>query len=420
MTSHTQVRPAPDPDTATADQGLPAPAIAAAQALLEAAGRDRKVLSALAGGGAVAALESAFAAAVGAPFAVAVASGTAALHAALLVADVGPGDEVIVAAYGWGQTVAAVLATGATPVFADATLETGNLDPDSVAACIGPTTRAILATHLFGCPAPMDRLQPLAREHGLVLLADAAQALGAELRGQPLGAWADLTGYSLGAGKVATAGEGGMVVCHSADHYERLLLASQHPLRALREIEDPGLRGSVRNEFGLSYRLTHLQASLALAELAAVQERVAARRRAAESIARALSEEPRLILDEPPATVVHSYHQIVARFLGEETERQDFVESRQAQGWAMRCGPVQCPLHLRPPFQPGGGWFPRGLAPRAAHPSWQPGSCPNAERRCQQEVRIERARPKSIVTSMADEIGLSSASGLVADTCLLD
>jgi len=139
--------------------GLAAPALESARALLEEAARDRRALSALAGGGILGELEDAFATAAGAPFALAVSSGTAALHAALLATDIGPGDEVILAAYGWGQTAAAVLATGATPVFADVSLATGNLDPVSAIERIGSTTRAILVTHLFGCPAPMDALR---------------------------------------------------------------------------------------------------------------------------------------------------------------------------------------------------------------------------------------------------------------------
>jgi len=375
--------------------GLGLAAIRAAQEVLAAARGDRRALSALAGGHAVGALERAFAADQGVPFALAVSSGTAALHAALLAADLGPGDQVIVAAYGWGQTVAAVLATGATPVFADVLPDSGNLDPRSTATLIGPRTRAILVTHLFGCPAPMPELEQLAADHGLTLIADAAQALGASIAGRPLGSFGDLACFSLGAGKAATAGEGGLVVCQSADLYERLLIVCQHPLRGLREIEDPALRVSV-TELGLSYRLSSIQAAIALGELAAVPGRVAARRAAVSRLRGALARWPEIRLAPDPTEALHSYHQVVGCYVGSGDERQPFAERMQVAGYAVRCGPVRVPLNLRAPFVEDGNWYPRGLRPQSVHETWRAGACPVAERRCRRELLIESSESLSV------------------------
>jgi perosamine synthetase len=369
--------------------GLAPAALAGAQAVLSAAASDRRALSALAGGGAVGALEHAFATDQQVPFALAVSSGTAALHTALLAADLGPGDEVIVAAYGWGQTVAAVLASGATPVFADVLPDSGNLDPASAATLIGPRTRAILTTHLFGSPAPMTELATLATRHGLVLIADAAQALGARIEGRPLGSFGDLACFSLGAGKAATAGEGGLITCRSPDLYERLLIVCQHPLRGLREIEDPALRESV-TELCLSYRLSPLQAAIGLGELAALSGRVTARRETVSRLRETLTDDwPAIRLTPDPAGALHSYHQIVGRYAGPEEGCEPFVARLQGQGFALRRGPVRLPLHLRAPFVADGPWYPRGFRPRGTHETWRLGACPSAEQWCRTELLIE-------------------------------
>jgi perosamine synthetase len=360
----------------------------AASELLAAAGNDRTVLSGIAAGGDNAILEEAFAQAVGAPFAVAVASGFGALYAALLASDVGPGDEVVVAAYGWGQTVAAVLAVGATPVFADVDPATGNLAPEGLVARIGPATRAVLVTHLFGCPAPMDELSTICRAHGLTLIADGAQAHGARWQGRPLGAWGDAVCYSLGAGKALSAGEGGLVVCHSPELFERLLLVSQHPLRCLAEVEGPDLRDSI-GEFFPTNRIHPLAARIALAELSRLEQRIRVRRSTISRLLEGLDGLAGLDLPKDPPGGVHAYHQIVCRLTGNPDQSQGRVEALQARGIAVRRAPVRIPLHLRSPFSRGLVWYPKGLRPHRGHLSWAPGACPNAENCCRNELLIE-------------------------------
>src|SRR5262245_33828871 len=155
--------------------------------------------------------ERAVAAAVGAPHAVAVSSGTAALHAAAFAAGIGPGDEVVVPALTFAASANAVCYLGGTPVFADVCPDTLNVDPDDAARRMTDRTRALVAVDYAGQPADLDRLRALARARGVPLIEDAAHGLGAEYRGRRVGAIADLTTFSFHPVKHVAAGEGGLV-----------------------------------------------------------------------------------------------------------------------------------------------------------------------------------------------------------------
>ncbi len=342
-------------------------------------------LACLEGGDPVERFEAGFARLAGTRFALGLASGTAALHTALLAADIGPGDEVLVSPYGWGQTVAAVLLTGATPVFADIEPTTGNLDPGAAAAAVGARTRAVLVTHLFGIPADLGRLGALCRDRGLRLIADGAQALGARHAGRPIAAWADITCFSLGRGKPLSIGEGGMAVTSDTDLYERMLLVSQHPLRALGTLEDPLLRASVTG-FGLSYRLSRPACETGLARLAGVGAWIARWRALARALVRRIGSVEGLVLTTEAAGDTRVHHALVLRALGDglHDPRPGLIERLASLDLDAVPGPVRTPLHLRFPFarERTGRWFPKAMWPAGDHPSWRPGSCPRAERRC--------------------------------------
>lgn len=387
--------------------GLPQAACVAAVELLERAAVDESNLASLHGGGVVEQFETIFARCVGTQFALAVSSGTAALHTALLACDFGPGDEIIVSPYGWGQTVSAILMTGATPVFADINKQTGNLEPDAVADLIGSRTVAVLVTHLFGCPADMVSLGVLCRNAGLMLIADAAQALGASLDGQPIAAWADITCFSLGPGKAITTGEGGVVACDDPNVLERMILVSQHPLRSLMDVEDPILRRST-TQFSMSYRLSALAAAIGLAQLAALAGVIEKRQRAVHRLILALGEVESL--GTPPILpgVGHAFFTLVLHYRPDQglPARATFVEALQAAGVPAQAGPVRVPLNLRQPFKCNGDqWYPKALQPRSYHPSWQSGACPNAERLSEQELLIENSsRWQQVPGKRIDEI----------------
>ncbi|VAW86559.1 Aminotransferase, DegT/DnrJ/EryC1/StrS family [hydrothermal vent metagenome] len=165
---------------------------------------------------------------VGMPHAVALNSGTAALHAALVAIGIGPGDEVIVPPITFVATANAVIYCGATPVFSDVDPDTLLLDPQQVEQNITTATRAIIAVDYAGQPADYPALRAIADCHGLILIADACHSLGAELNGTPVGALADLTIFSFHPVKPITAGEGGMVITHNPQYAERMVRFRSH------------------------------------------------------------------------------------------------------------------------------------------------------------------------------------------------
>lgn len=338
--------------------------------------RDGFALSDLEGDGAVGRFEQAFAAAVGARHAVALPTGTSALMAMLAALRIGPGDEVVVAAYGWGSTVGAVLAVGATPRFADISGETACLDPCAIQAALSPRTRAILATHMFGNPADVAGLQAVADAHGLHLLLDGAQALGARLDGVPLGAMGTATGWSFGRHKLLYAGEGGAVTTDDPSVYEALVIASQHPARARRQVLTPESRTLI-DEVSLSMRMHPLAAVIAEAALPSTEAALARRRTAVLELHTGLEGLPGITLTVSGPPAMPAFYQCALRYEPEALgglPRSAFVAALIAEGVPAVPGPVRIPLHLRPRWRA----------------QWSAGSLPVAERRCHaEELLIE-------------------------------
>ena len=199
------------------------------------------------------ALEAEIAAMCGAQFGLGVNSGTDALLLALLAAGVGPGDEVITSPFTFFATGETISLTGATPVFADIAPDTFNLDPDKAASKITPKTKALLPVHLFGQLADMTRLTPLAQQHGLAVIGDGAQAIGASHKNKPLGGWCDLTTLSFYPTKnLGACGDAGMVLTDNAEYAEKIKLLRFH-----------GSGGSYFHKtIGYCSRLDGLQAAL--------------------------------------------------------------------------------------------------------------------------------------------------------------
>lgn len=322
----------------------------------------------LSGNGPIAELEARMARWLGIPFALAVPSGTMGLWIALRAAGVGPGDEVILSPYDWGAGVAAVCALGAQPVFADIHPETFTLDPESAARRVTGRTRALIATHLFGHPADLEGLIAVARAHGLALIEDAAQALGARYRGRLVGTWGDFGVFSLGVGKAINAGEGGIVVAREEDRYLAVLQASQHPLRQRRH-------GLAENPFAFNGRMHPLAALLALLQFEGLEDRIARHRAVARAVSEALATLPGLRppMEAPGCEHVFSHYSLSyqgAAWGGLPRDRA--VAALQAAGIPIVEGPIRVPL---------------------PHRLGRPDPCPVAERRCAQE-EVELALPR--------------------------
>ncbi len=239
-----------------------------------------------------AALEEAVAARLGAAHAVAVSSCTAALHLALAALGVGPGDEVVVADYTYPATGHAVLFCGATPVFADVRPDTWTVDPAAVAAAITPRTVGIIAVDAFGQCADYDELGALARRSGLFLVADAAAGIGARYRERPAGVLADVTCFSLHARKGITSGEGGLVVTDDAALAATVRSRSSFGVRPAYERERGAeLEVPVFETLGWNYKLSDLQAAVALVQLGRLDELLAVRAARAERYRRGLADQ---------------------------------------------------------------------------------------------------------------------------------
>jgi len=215
------------------------------------------------GGPAVARFEARFAEFIGVRHAVTTNSGTTALHVALVALGIGPGDEVILPDFTMIAPVDAVLYTGATPVFVDVDPQTFTLDPALVPRALSPRTRAILPVHVYGHSADMDPLRELARERGLAVVEDAAEAHGATYKGRRCGGLSDIAAFSFYANKIVTTGEGGMVVTDDA------ALAGR--ARRLRDMAHSPERRFVHDEPGFSYRMSALQAACGLGQLEHVE-----------------------------------------------------------------------------------------------------------------------------------------------------
>lgn len=215
----------------------------------------------------VAALEASFAGACGTGHAVATSSGTTALHLALLAHGIGPGDEVITTPFTFAASVNAILYAGARPAFVDIEEDTFNINPALIEAAITPRTKALLPVHLYGYPCDMDALLDIARRHQLVLIEDAAQAIGADYRGRPVGSFG--TGcFSLYATKNVMSGEGGMITTDDDALAERCRLLRSH-----------GMPRRYHHEMlGYNYRLSDLHAAIGLVQIGRLGEFTARRR----------------------------------------------------------------------------------------------------------------------------------------------
>lgn len=213
----------------------------------------------------VASLEREFAAKMGVKYALAVNSGTSALEAALAALEVGPGDEVVVPAWTWHSCFHAVVRHGALPVCAEID-ESFNLDPERVEQAISPRTKVLMIVHLQGNPADMDRLLPIARKHGLKVLEDVSQAVGASYKGRMLGSMGDIAAASLQVNKTISAGEGGMVYTDDRLLFERAVRF--HDVGTVRQVHQDWIgQPALEPMPGANFRMTEFTGAVLLSQV---------------------------------------------------------------------------------------------------------------------------------------------------------
>jgi dTDP-3-amino-3,4,6-trideoxy-alpha-D-glucose transaminase len=307
----------------------------------------------------VQAFESEFAAFCGVRHCVGVGNGTDALALALRACDIGVGDEVIVPAYTAVPTWMAVSLIGATPVGVDVDERTYSVDPAAVAAAVTPSTRAIVAVHLFGVPADVAALAPIAAEHGLVLIEDAAQAHGARHRGARVGGLARAAAFSFYPTKnLAAIGDGGAVITDDSELADRVRLLRSNGWRE---------RG-VSEIKGVNSRLDELQAAVLRVKLAHLEEGNARRAQLAARYREGLADLGPLALPEVPAWATPVWHQFVVGF-DDRASVRDALEA-QGVGTLIHYDPLP---HLTPAYRADG---------------WRAGSLPTAERLSRRAVSL--------------------------------
>lgn len=213
--------------------------------------------------------EQTFAARCAMPHGVAVSNGTVAIHLALHALGIGPGDEVIVPDLTFAATINTVVQTGATPVIVDVDPTTWCMSAEAFQRAITRATRAVIPVHVFGRPAPMTEICATAREHGIYVIEDCAEAHGAHYDGKPVGSFSDVSTFSFFANKIITTGEGGMCLARTPQLAERMRVLRDHGMRPERRYW--------HEEIGFNYRMTNPQASIGCAQLARMDEILATR-----------------------------------------------------------------------------------------------------------------------------------------------
>jgi dTDP-4-amino-4,6-dideoxygalactose transaminase len=310
------------------------------------------------GGPKVAALERAVAEFCGCAYAVGVSSGTDALLASLMALGIGPGDEVVTSPFTFFATAGSIARTGATPVFVDIDPCTFNIDPKLIAEAISPRTKAIMPVHLFGQVAEMDPITAVAREHGLHVIEDAAQSLGALYRGRKAGSIGTAGCFSFFPSKnLGCAGDGGMVVTNDPGLYERLSLMRSH-----------GAKPKYYHRFvGGNFRLDALQAAILLVKLPHLDRWSEARRENARAYDDAFRG---TAVYSPPIRphCVSVFNQYVIR----SARRDELMEDLKNNGIGSEIY-YPLPLHLQECF---------------AQLGYREGDCPEAERAAREALAL--------------------------------
>ncbi|MGK6310104.1 DegT/DnrJ/EryC1/StrS family aminotransferase [Variovorax sp. DT-64] len=305
------------------------------------------------------AFEESFARFCGVKHAVAANNGTTALHLALVALGLQPGDEVIIPTVTYIATANAVRYCGAVPVLVDVCADTMNIDPADIERRITPRTRGIIPVHLYGHPADMDALAPIAKRHGLWVLEDAAEAHGAEVSGRRAGAMGDCATFSFFGNKIVTTGEGGMVTTNDDELAKRLRLYRGQGVDPERRYWFPVV--------GYNYRMTNIQAAIGLAQMETVDAALAERQALARLYDEALAPLHNALVLPSVRPGAHHVFWMYTVFLreGDEARRDVVMKSLDADGIETR--PVFYPMHVLPPYRESNSypvadeWAQRGI-----------------------------------------------------------
>lgn len=314
----------------------------------------------------VAEFEEAFSDFVNAREAVAVSSGTAALHAAMYAIGIGPGEEVIVPAMTFAASANCVVFQGGTPVFADVDLDTLLLDPAQVEAKITPRTKAIIAVDYAGQACDYDALKAIADRHHLILVADACHSLGGSYKGHSVGSLADLNVFSFHPVKHITTGEGGMITTDDPDLVQRMRIFRNHGITSdHRQRTEQGSWFYEMVDLGYNYRITDIQCALGLSQLKRLPKFLERRRQIAMLYDDACSQIPEIMPLAVRQDATHAYHLYVVKvdFEALGIDRSTLFQTLWKKGIGVNVHYI--PVHLHPYYR--------------QHFNTRKGDCPMAE-----------------------------------------
>lgn len=305
----------------------------------------------------IAEFEQAFARYVGVKYAVAIANGTAALHAACFAAGIKEGDEVITTPITFAASANSVLYCGGKPVFADINLLTYNIDPNEIRKKITSQTKAIIPVHFTGQPCDMEEISNIAKDYKLTVIEDAAHAVGADYQSKFIGSISDMTTFSFHPVKHITTGEGGMITTNNEQLYKKLLLFRSHGItrdRGLMLEEYQGPWYYEQLELGYNYRMTDIQAALGLSQLRKADKFLQRRREIACMYTEAFKEEANLIIPFEQVGCHSSWHLYIIRLNLEylRCSRRDFVEYLQQEKIGVNIHYI--PVYKHPYYQKNG------------------------------------------------------------------
>lgn len=272
----------------------------------------------------------------GAKYAVVVANGTAALHLAALAAGFAEGDEVIVSSITFAASSNCVLYCGAKPVFADIKPDTYNIDPASVRKLITPNTKGIVAVDFTGQAVELDEIREICRENNLVLIEDAAHAIGTKYKGQPIGSLADMTTFSFHPVKTVTGGEGGAITTNDEQLYRKLMRLRTHGItRHQEEMVHPtdAVWYNEQVELGYNYRMTDFQAALLISQLNKLDKFRKRRKEIVEIYDKAFAEMPEIFVQKEIPESDTTRHLYVIRLNPDKLtcDRRQFFDALRAE-----------------------------------------------------------------------------------------
>ncbi len=302
---------------------------------------------------------------VSAKYAVAVSNGTAALHMACFAAGIKPGDEVIVSPMTFAASSNAVLYCGGTPVFADIDPKTYNIDPEKIKEKITDKTKAIIPVDFSGQSVDMDRIKVLADEYGLLIIEDAAHALGSEYKGRKVGSQADMVEFSFHPVKPITTAEGGVVTTNSEELYNKMLQFRTHGITRNQEIlvENHGPWYYEQHYLGYNYRLTDVQCALGTSQMEKLDKLITRRREIVKKYDEALNEIREITCPSEASFSNSGWHIYVIKVNAEllAVTRKEIFEALQAENIGVNVHYL--PVYLHPYYKNLG--YVKGLCPNA-------------------------------------------------------